>query len=200
MELEARKGLCPVELMETKLARHPPNAGGLASVPRARLKNDGDEPPPPRLADAMRAEPFDPRRLIGAACLALFGAGCASPSTGVRVTAEPPELRYIPKEKLSSAMWQLADAVTKLNNTLHDEEGVPSDEKQQEVVDYLTTMAAVAASLEAPGRRSNHPMIDTHIDDFRRDVEAARRSAELNPPNYYLAGAVAGSCMYCHGK
>jgi len=33
---------------------------------------------------------------------------------------------------------------------------------------------------------------------FRRDIEMARLAAERDPPNYFLAGSVAGSCSYCH--
>jgi hypothetical protein len=53
--------------------------------------------------------------------------------------------------------------------------------------------------LQLDGRRSNHPMLEAHFDQFRQDIIRARDAVRADPPAYFLAGAVSGACVYCHG-
>ena len=46
--------------------------------------------------------------------------------------------------------------------------------------------------------RTNHLVIDDHIDQFRSDVNDAIRDARANPPNYFALGRLSGSCVGCH--
>jgi hypothetical protein len=125
----------------------------------------------------------------------LFGA-CEA-RKAIRSVTYPPDFRYLEEHDVSSAMWKLARDVRALKGLL----GSPNEltpEAHDEVVRLLRDMESTAARLDPGGRRSNHPRIDRNIDAFRRDLSMARQAAERDPPNYFLAGNVAGSCSYCH--
>ena len=90
------------------------------------------------------------------------------------------------------------DALT-LNKRLRA--GMPQTEAERtEIVRLLQQIEEEVSHLEAPGHRSNHPLIDANLQGFKLDVERARTTAEQNPPNYFLAGSIVGSCVYCHGN
>jgi hypothetical protein len=122
--------------------------------------------------------------------------GCGASETIRRVTY-PPDFRYLEQHDVTSAMWTLARDVRAIKGLLGGANGLtPAD--HQEVVRLLRDMESTAAQLDPTGRRSTHPRIDRNIDAFRRDLALARQAAERDPPNYFLAGNVAGSCSYCH--
>jgi hypothetical protein len=75
----------------------------------------------------------------------------------------------------------------------------PGESLQQQVVLQLTEIDRVARALGPGNWPSNHPQVSRNIDEFRRDIEAARHAAELDPPNYLLAGSVTELCIHCHG-
>ena len=125
-----------------------------------------------------------------------FIAGCGSAGT-IRRFTYPPDFQYLEHSKVVSAMGMLARDVRVLKRLLAGTEALDAGQ-HAEVVRLLRAMEATVAELDPKGRRTNHPVIDQNIGAFRRDIEMARLAAERDPPNYFLAGSVAGSCSYCH--
>lgn len=105
----------------------------------------------------------------------------------VRSVTYPPSFRYLPQADIRSTMWHLAGDVVELDRLLREGGDVPA---------RLAAMQAHAAELT--GQPTNHPKIDQHLPAFQRDLAAAKLAAEATPPNYALAGMLAGSCMACH--
>jgi hypothetical protein len=122
--------------------------------------------------------------------------GCGSAGT-IRRFTYPPDFKYLERSEVKSAMGALARDVRALKRLLAGTETLDADQRA-EVARLLRAMEATAAELDPKGRRTNHPVIDQNIGAFRRDIEMARLAAERDPPNYFLAGSVAGSCSYCH--
>lgn len=147
----------------------------------------------------MRLTSVGAATLMRGAAIALAATaviGCGATETIRRVTY-PPDFRYLEQSEVKSAMWQLAHDVRDLKKLLSGANGL-SPEDHVEVVRLLRDMEATAAQIDPQGRRSNHPKIAQNIGAFRRDLAMARQAAERDPPNYFLAGSVAGACSYCH--
>ncbi|MBI3606759.1 MAG: hypothetical protein HY207_02195 [Nitrospirae bacterium] len=115
----------------------------------------------------------------------------------IRRFTYPPDFKYIEHSAVESAMLKLARHVRSLDRILREPAPYSTDQQTQ-VVNILRAMEATAAELDPGGQRSNHPLIDRNIGAFRRDIELARRAAEHDPPNYFLAGTVSGACRSCH--
>lgn len=62
----------------------------------------------------------------------------------------------------------------------------------------LEQMKQETVKLGAGTQKTNHLFIDENIDQFKYDIEAARKAIADKPPNYYLAGRLSGSCIACH--
>ncbi len=133
---------------------------------------------------------------VGMAVAVVFLGACGASETIRRVTY-PPDFRYLEQHDVTSAMWRLARDVRALKGLLGGTDGL-SPESHKEVIRLLREMETTAGELDPAGRRSTHPRIDQNIGAFRRDLAMARQAAERDPPNYFLAGNVAGSCSYCH--
>ncbi len=94
-------------------------------------------------------------------------------------------------------MWQLARDVRELHLLMQNTETI--DERQRaEIVQLLTEMEQATDDLKTDGRPSNHPLINSNLAPFRRDISLAREAVQKNPPSYFLVGSVTGACMYCH--
>ncbi|MCC6807500.1 MAG: hypothetical protein IT381_08755 [Deltaproteobacteria bacterium] len=132
------------------------------------------------------------RKLLPFAALFL---ACAPLTGSIRAVTYAPTFHYIPRAELRTTMWLLAGDVVELENLLQRPAPLVVG---KDVVDRLSLMQAHAATLD--GKPTNHPKIDEHLDDFRRAVTAAKLAAEADPPNYYLAGALTGSCTSCHNS
>lgn len=123
--------------------------------------------------------------------------GSCQASESIRRVTYPPDFRYLEQHDVTSAMWRLARDVRALKTLLGGATDL-SPQSHQEVIRLLRDMEATASEIDPKGRRSTHPRIDSNIGAFRRDLAMARQAAEHEPPNYFLAGNVAGSCSYCH--
>jgi uncharacterized protein YceK len=115
----------------------------------------------------------------------------------VRKLTYPGDITYIDRSKVTGAMRQMSDSVTRLESIIG---AAPQSGNvdQQAVVRELTTLEKLASSLQVKKGYSNQKVIDEHIDNFLENVSVAREAAEHSPPNYYLAGRIAGSCAACH--
>lgn len=139
-------------------------------------------------------------RLVAATVAALLCAvigGCADIGRAVRKVTYPPDFRYIPKDQVDSAMWQMATAVRELDAVLRDETSA-EPVKQQQVVALLDRIATTGDRLDGGPRETNHPLLDHKFPRLAADIQAARIAASATPPRYSLAGSVSGACIYCH--
>lgn len=144
--------------------------------------------------------------------LVLLGASCSGAAEEVRQHTYAPSFRYLEDEQLRSSMGRLAHDVIELDRVLRGtptrddagwsgvEPGPRDVPESDRIVSILDRMKATAAGIEAPALATNHPELGEGIDAFRRDLSAARQSAALDPPRYFLAGSIAGACLYCHGR
>ena len=136
------------------------------------------------------------RILIPICCaLVIVLPGCAE--TEVRMHTYPPDMVYMGDAEVESAMLRLSKYIWSINDIFDSNEFIAGSSREQ-IIDLLNQMENEAAPLGAGTRQTNHLLIDEHIDEFRTDVKHALRAVEEDPPNYYLAGRLSGSCLACH--
>ena len=149
-------------------------------------------------AGGRRLRPVDILRatwLVGALLLT----ACGGTLEATRRHTYAPDFNYISDSQLQSAMWQLAAGTSRLDELLAD--GAPVTlEQRQAVIRILEGMEAAADSLGPEGLPSNHPRITHHLGRFNELLAKARRNVQIEPPSYYLAGAISGACHACHGQ
>lgn len=138
------------------------------------------------------------RRLLVLLLAGVTLAGCSAAAQEVREHTYPPDLRYLSRGEVESAMWKLSGEVYALDQALRAP-GPIDPAARAEILGHLRALDEAAASLDGGIHKSNRPEIDAHLEDFRKNVALARAAAEADPPNYFLAGSVVGGCMYCHG-
>lgn len=125
----------------------------------------------------------------------VFLFACSSQESGaLRKVTYGRDFHYLEKQQVRGAMDKIAKEVVALEALLRAE----AAPEQAQVVLHLDGMIAAAGELEGSASASNHPILDANLPTFRRDLTAARAAAAKDPPNYYLAGSVAGACQYCH--
>ena len=136
-------------------------------------------------------------RLLPVALLALIPMACNSDfAAAVRRVTYPPDFVYVTEAELRGNMGRLGNQLALLENALvasYDREPV-----QQEVIDILTRIGQIGSGLQAGEAGANHPFLEDEMPRFVRDVSRARLAAMMDPPQYYLAGRVAGACTNCH--
>ncbi|MDJ0956638.1 MAG: hypothetical protein QNI91_07265 [Arenicellales bacterium] len=123
----------------------------------------------------------------------LMVGGCSE----VRVRPYPPDIVYLDEEQIESTMMRLSADIWTINDIFDNNEHI-SGFNRERIIDLLREMENEAVSLGAGTQKTNHLVIDNNIDQFRYDVRAAREAVEAEPPNYYLAGRLSGSCLACH--
>jgi hypothetical protein len=124
---------------------------------------------------------------------------CQTTSERMEIRTSPPDFSYLPPKRLESSMWILAAEVKRLDELLR----VPADPHdarlQHEVRDALRRMAAAVEQIDQPGRTTTqHPALDRHLQRFAERLTLAQRGAAHDPPNYFYASTLSGSCFLCH--
>jgi uncharacterized membrane protein YccC len=138
--------------------------------------------------------------VVSAAAAVLIAAGvggCTDVGRTVRKVTYPPDFRYVPKDQVDSAMWQMAAAVRELDATLRDD-ALAEPAKQQRILSLLDRMQTTSDRLDSGARDTNHPLLDRKVPRLSADIQVARIAASDSPPRYALAGSVSGACIYCH--
>lgn len=133
------------------------------------------------------------RLLITATIIALVAVGCSE----IRKLTYPGDITYIERSTVTGTMRQMADAVTRLESAIRDAK-TPDAVDQDTVVRELRILEKLASPLHTDKGYTNDPVLDEHMSAFLDDVSLAREQAEMHPPNYFLAGHIAGSCAACH--
>jgi hypothetical protein len=93
-------------------------------------------------------------------------------------------------------MGALASEVYALDQIMW-QTGGPRLEDRARVIEILSQMRTLSWQLKRR-EHSNHPRIQRYAPHLQRDIERALLSVRREPPYYYHAGLVSGSCGYCH--
>lgn len=124
-------------------------------------------------------------------------AGCAD--TEVRMHTYPSDMVYIEDGEVEDAMLRLSRYIWSINDIFDSHEHIAGYNRER-IIELLSNMEKEADELGAGARQTNHLLIDENIGSFRADVKKALQAIESDPPNYYLAGRLSGSCLACHVK
>jgi hypothetical protein len=119
--------------------------------------------------------------------------GCAQ----IRKVTYPSDFVYLEQKEIDSEMLRLSLYIRELNAILGGKDYI-SSEDQSRIVEVLWLINTTTDALGAGSIDTNHLVIDDHIDQFKSDVIAAISAAKAKPPNYFIAGQRAGSCVACH--
>ncbi len=131
----------------------------------------------------------------GTAFIVCAGLACET----VRKVTYPPEFRYMTRPAIHSSMWKIAERTRELDRVLTSSE-LEERKRSQEVIRLLSELDAITSDLDLGGVRTNHPEFEASLGRFRSDIATAKQEAGEEPPNYFMAGAIVGSCSYCHGR
>ncbi|MDH3689427.1 MAG: hypothetical protein OEU36_08095 [Gammaproteobacteria bacterium] len=131
---------------------------------------------------------------VGLTVVAVVGfSACAA----VRKVTYPPDFSYLSTKQVRTTMGAFASGVARLDMLLSESDDNFA-QRREAIILQLKKMEKLSESLGAGYQKTNHLLIDEHIDEFRADVRGARLAAEQEPPSYYLAGRLTGSCTACH--
>lgn len=137
------------------------------------------------------------RWLILAAFLGALAA-CAQTSRQMRAHTYPRSFDYITRNDVQDSMLQLALRVQRLDALLRADAPPQDETRRGEAVSLLADMETMTQQLSRGGAVSNHPEFNARLSQFTSDLRAARQAVQAEPANFFLAGAVVGSCTYCH--
>lgn len=136
-------------------------------------------------------------QLVLSACASLVLVSCSSDfAAAVRSVTYPPEFVYVSSDELRSRMDRLGYQLARLDNALVEDD--LRQPNQQEVLSILSEIETIGSRLQAGEAGASHPFLEDEMPRFVNDITRARMAASLDPPQYYLAGRVAGSCVNCH--
>ena len=121
----------------------------------------------------------------------------ASGCTQSHKPSYPGNFVYLGANQVTSEMKRMSEYMRQIDEILLDNSTI-SSEQQTQLVRILVAIDDTANRLGAGGVKTNHLIIDDHIDQFKRDVNTALRNAAADPPNYFALGKLSGSCIACH--
>jgi hypothetical protein len=119
--------------------------------------------------------------------------GCAQ----IRKVTYPPEFIYLEQKDITNKMVLMSIYIRQMDQILSRKDSIDSED-QARIVVLLSSINSATDSLGAGSIDTNHLVIDDHIDQFKSKVIAAISAAKANPPNYFAAGQLSGSCVACH--
>lgn len=129
--------------------------------------------------------------------ISLVGAGLLIGCAQVRKATYPSDFVYLEDKEVKSKMALMSFYMRQIDEILLDDSTV-SSEQQGRILNILSLIDANTDSLGAGSVRTNHLLIDSHIDQFKSDLTVAMRDASSDPPNYFALGRLSGSCVACH--
>lgn len=140
---------------------------------------------------------------LGIALAAALG-GCVQ----IHLLSYPAEFVWLDDEDVRGAMQLMAASVERLDLLVVPFEGLEAsdaeslrravDEELALIEEIALALAAGVAPEGEPLPRTNHLLIDEHIDEFLADVARARSLVAAETPSYYAVGELVGSCTACH--
>ncbi len=129
---------------------------------------------------------------IAICCCALVAA-CANDARWIRQSTYPPQFRYISDDELASVMWRLAGRVHELERQ--------SESAQPDLTLLSALLGQIeleARGLDSQGAGSNHPYLDSKLQDFLEIVARARLDLQRTPPHIASVDDVWHACSGCH--
>jgi hypothetical protein len=129
-----------------------------------------------------------------------IGASCMRAPATIQELTYPPDFSYIPQERIQSSMWILAAEVRRLDELLRATPDGANLAVQRKIQSSLRRMAAAVEQIDHPGRATQHPALNRHLNRFAERIAGAQRGADRTPPNYFQASSLSGSCFLCHGS
>lgn len=133
------------------------------------------------------------KKLLAIILLTILVSGC----TQNHKVTYPGNFVYLDQKQVTSEMALLSNYMRQIDEILSDDSTI-SSEQQARIANILSLIDASADSLGDGSVKTNHLIIDDHIDQFKTDVNVAIRNARSDPPNYFPLGKLAGSCVACH--
>ncbi len=136
-------------------------------------------------------------RLLIAVAAGLSLTACSSDfAATMRRITYPPDFVYVSDQELRNDMQRLGRQLALLEEALLVDEPLQPD--PQEVMAILSRIERIGSDLQAGDAGASHAFLENDMPRFANDVMRARMAASMDPPRYYLAGRVAGSCVNCH--
>lgn len=126
-------------------------------------------------------------------------AACTLSTPNFRVTPHAPDFNYIPKDRITSAMWVLAAEVRAIDEWVRIAGGQPNPGIDTRIRLALDRMLGAARRLDTPGQSTQHPDLNQNLGVFMQRLARARRAMDADPPNRSQAAALASGCYLCHG-
>ncbi|MFT5444566.1 MAG: hypothetical protein ACI8W3_003623 [Myxococcota bacterium] len=124
--------------------------------------------------------------------------GCNQNARLLRATTYPPSFRYISDGEIESVMWRLASSVHQLESAGDTNDG--NDADVASVSRLLLQIERDAKTLSSNGASSNHPYLQTNLQEFLGLVAKARRDLLRTPPQTITSDDVWRACSGCHNR
>ena len=105
---------------------------------------------------------------------------------------------YLEHDEIRFMMQKMAAMVFNLDKLVTESPNLDDAERKYAVIEQLGEIKKVAIKLGAGPKKTNHYLIDKGIDRFVDDVELARNSAQVDPPQYDPAVRLIDQCRRCH--
>lgn len=140
---------------------------------------------------------FPGRKQVRWLVISLVGAGLLAGCAQIRKATYPSDFVYLEQNQIRSEMALLSLYMRQIDEILLDDSTV-SSEQQEQIIKILSKIDNSVNSLGAGNIRTNHLVLDDHLDQFKSDVTVALRDASSDPPNYFALGRLSGSCVACH--
>ena len=119
--------------------------------------------------------------------------GCAQ----IRKVTYPDDFVYLEQKQVTGKMLLMSSYMRQIEEILLEDSTV-SSAQQERIIKILSSIDATVDSLGAGNVRTNHLLIDEHIDEFKTEISVALRDARSDPPNYFALGRLSGGCIACH--
>jgi len=129
--------------------------------------------------------------------ISLLSAGLLIGCAQIRKATYPSDFVYLEQNQIRSEMALLSLYMREIDAILLDDSTV-SSAQQEQIIKILSKIDNSVDSLGAGNIRTNHLVLDDHIDQFKTDVTVALRDASSDPPNYFALGRLSGGCVACH--
>lgn len=132
--------------------------------------------------------------------LLLSGCRTETPPPLVVEAVVAPDLSEPPPVEVRTTMWVLAAEIRHLEELMTNPSERERESMQAAVAGALERMRIAASTLDDAEPADRHPYFDQNLRQFVDRIERAQRALDRDPPNYFPASAIAGSCFICHGE
>jgi len=140
---------------------------------------------------------FTDRKITRLGIISCVTAGLLIGCAHIRKLTYPADFVYLEDKQVTGKMLLMSSYMRQIDEILLEDSTV-SSAQQERIVNLLSSIDATVDSLGAGNVRTNHLLIDDHIDEFKTEVLVALRDARSDPPNYYALGRLSGGCVACH--